>query len=331
MPAKMNNYKVNTERLTSLPEFAEASKEELRTLLALIEADGAPTSPEKLAEAASVSRSRASAAISFWREAGIITECEKAPSEPTITEEFEERVEIGAKIERGAAEVAKSIRDNSLAELIDECARIVGKPALSTDESKQIVALYTDYSLDEEYIITLAAHLSESKKRLSIPLIAGRAEALFKRGVTTLDELLSYISEKNEESEFEWEFKSIFGIYNRSLSPAEREYAQKWLGEFCFGAEIIKEAYGISTNSTSGLSYPYIDAILERWKSGGCKTVEDCKSLSEKEKPEQKTAEEKPARKPRTPKKETPRYGDFNPLDAFAKALTRSYSEDGKK
>ena len=220
MPAKMNNYKVNTERLTSLSEFAEASKEELRTLLALIEADGAPTSPEKLAEAAKVSRSRASAAISFWREAGIIIECEKAPSEPTITEEFEERVEIGAKIERGAAEVAKSIRDNSLAELIDECARIVGKPALSTDESKQIVALYTDYSLDEEYIITLAAHLSESKKRLSIPLIAGRAEALSSAALQRLTSCLATFPKRTRKASSSGN-SSPFSAYTTARFPPQ--------------------------------------------------------------------------------------------------------------
>lgn len=326
----MTKYIINTERLTQTPEFAEASKEELRTLLALIEAEGAPDSVEALAIAAKVSRTRAASALSFWFEAGILTEGEVKSSEPTITEEFEERIEIGAKIERSSKEAAKSIRDESLAELIDECARIVGKPALSTEESKQIVALYKDYSLDEEYIVMLAAHLSESGKRLSVPLIAGKADALFKRGITTVDELLTYISDKNEESEFEWEFKSIFGIYNRTLSPAERDYAAKWLGEFGFGAEIIKEAYGESTKHTSTLSYPYVDKILSGWSEAGCKTVEDCKRKSESEKPTQDAAEEKSAKKKKSEKKQTPRYGDFDVNDAFAKALMRSYGEDKK-
>ena len=321
----MTEYKFNAKALTSSEAFTEASKEELRVLLAIIAEGGKVESDAALAKAAGVSKGRASSSLVFWEESGIITENDGTP---TITEEFEARVELG-KLDTGTAiSTAKSVRDNELAALISECATLMQRPALNTEEIKTINALYTQYALDEEYIITLAAHINE-KGKLTAARLGTEAERLVKRGIDTAEALFAYIEEKANESSDEWEFRHLLGIYNRTLTKSEQDYVKKWYGEYGFGEEIIGEAYDITVRNTGKLSLPYMDALLTPWHEGGCKTIDDCRAAIERDKAA-KAAEDKqkmPPKMPRTPKT-TPRYGNFDPLEAFEAALKRSYGDE---
>lgn len=321
----MTEYKFNAGALTSGEAFTEASREELRVLLALIANGGRAESDAALASLAGVSRGRASSALVFWEESGVISERDGAP---TITEEFEERVELG-KLDTGTAiSTAKSVRDNDLAALISECASLMERPALSTEEIKVINALYTQYALDEEYIITLAAYIND-KGKLTAARLGTEAERLVKRGVDTAEKLVSYIEEKANETADEWEFRHLLGIYNRTLTKSEQEYVKKWYGEYGFGEDIIGEAYDITVRNTGKLSLPYMDALLTPWHDGGCKTLEDCRAAVERDKTA-RAVEEKQKTPPKMPRaqKQAPRYGNFDPLEAFEAALKRSYGDE---
>ena len=88
--------------LSDKDAFSEASKEELRVLLALIECGGRFDSVAELASHARVSVARAGSSLVFWEEAGVIRKTESQ----TITEEFEERIELGKIREIPAKEAA---------------------------------------------------------------------------------------------------------------------------------------------------------------------------------------------------------------------------------
>ncbi len=321
----MTKYRFNAKALTLGEAFTEASREELRVLLALIANEGRVESDSALAEAARVSRGRASSSIVFWEESGVIA---KDHGAPTITEEFEERVELG-KLDTGTAiTAAKSVRDNELAALISECATLMGRPALSTEEIKVINALYTQYALDEEYIITLAAYLNE-KGKLTAARLGTDAQRFVKRGIDTAEKLVEYIEETANETSDEWEFRHLLGIYNRTLTKSEQEYVKKWYGEFGYGEDIIGEAYDIAVRNTSKLSLSYMDTLLTKWHEGGCKTLEDCRAAVEHDKTARAVEEKQkmPPKMPRT-QKTTPRYGNFDPIEAFEAALKRSYGDE---
>ncbi len=321
----MIDYKFNAAALTASEAFTEASREELRVLLALIASGGRAESEGELAKAAGVSRGRASSSLVFWEESGIITERDGIP---TITEEFEERVQLG-KLDTGTAiSAAKSVRDNELAALIAECARLMDRPALNTEEIKTINALYTQFKLDEEYIITLAAYIND-KGKLTAARLGTEAEKLVKRGIDTAEGLMAYIEEKANESTDEWEFRHLLGIYNRTLTKSEQEYVKKWYGEFGYGEDIIGEAYDITVRNTSKLSLPYMDTLLTSWHESGCKTLDECRAAIEKDKAARAVEEKQktPPKMPRTPKN-APRYGNFDPLEAFEAALKRSYGDE---
>ena len=324
----MTEYSVNVFKLSERECFPDASKEELRVLLALISAEGIFKDTEELARLAHTSRARAAASLAFWQDAGVVTEKkEKTESASNVREEYESEDDP----EESAVNVAREIKDKSLASLLAECARLMDKPMLSTAETKKIVNVYVQYSLNEEYIITLAAFLKEQNKLTAVRL-ASDAERLVRKGIDCVEELEIYISKAAKVSDAEWQYKKFFAIYDRPLSPEESERAEKWFCTFGYSEQILGLAYSITTTNRGKLELPYMDSIVTGWFNSGCKTVADCEAENEKFKAEWKAENKRDGEAPsqRRKQKEKPRYGDFDVTDAFARALERSYgsSED---
>lgn len=321
------SYKISNKRLTETEAFATATAEELRVLLALMECEGIFESEDALAKLSSTSRARCISALALWEAEGIITQGD-AEHEPTIVEEFEERIRLGEFEETSAVEVAKTIRDDELAWLIDDFARLMNQPTLPTEDIKTITQIYRELKLSVEYIATLAAHLA-SKNRLTAYRLKDEAMKLVRREVDTYDDLDKYIQNKEDEKSSHPEFRRIMGLYGRSLSPTEKECFEKWGEEFCFSTEIVRLAYDIAALNTGKGSITYMDKILTDWYESGCKTVAECQAHSEARKNSGGYAEKLASRRAKTeaPK---PRYGDFDVEDAFKRALERSYGEDGE-
>lgn len=305
-------------KASAADSFREASAEELRVLIAVSEAGGAPLSYKDIAVLASVSEARARSATELWRAEGILGE-----QGDNLTDEFPERFSTDIYEER-SLEAAKSIRDGELAELLDECAVLMDKPALSTEEIKKITSLYSQLSLSAEYIFTLAAHLA-GRGSLTALRLAKKAESLVNSGVDTLEALCVYIEEQGTESDVDKEFRRLFGIWNRKLSKSEREYFRKWSEDFGYSTEIVGEAYGIMTsnNSATGVSLKYIDAILARWHECGCRTVAECRAQNERD--SHGRAEKKGEASTKKRSEEKPKFVDFDVDAAFKRALERSY------
>ena len=311
-----NNYSVHTVSLTENPAFSEASREELRVLLTLISLEGAPADASDIARMSGVSGARCRAAIAFWEEAGVIA---SAPHSG-IVEEFEERLLAGEIDEEPSVTVAATIRNEGLALLIEECAVIMGTPTLSQGEVKNLTALYSQYNLSPEYIVTLAAHL-QGKGELTVRQLCNRAIALDKRGVCTPEQLEEYIN--NAETGYEYEYRRIFGIYT-TPSKSQREYFKKWAEEFGYSAAIVTEAYDIAMLNTQKADMRYIDAVLSGWHEAGCRTVGECLAHTEAGKLERQKTQTKKTQKS---KPEAPRYGNFDVNEAFLNAVERSFGE----
>ena len=310
-------------KISDKEAFCEASREELRVLLALIEKNGMAFDMDEIASLSKTSKTRAASALVFWEEAGVIRK-----STPTITEEFEERLKLGEIREESAKDVAKHIRNSGLADMITECAALMKRSALNSAEIKQLTALNEQYALSEEFILTLAAYLSE-RGRLTVTKLVNKAIKLTEREIDNPKALEAYIIERESESEAEREFRKLFGIYGRAPSKTEKECFKKWSKDYGYFTEIVGEAYDIAvTNATRG-HISYADKLLSRWFETGCRTLADCKLRYEADEAEKKA--KKQAEKEPKLKKKTERYGDFDAEEAFLKALERSYGEDSKQ
>ena len=313
-----NNYKADLPGLCQNPAFTEASAEEMRVLLTLASLDGVPTEESDIARMAGVSAARCRAAIAFWDGAGVLS----INKTQGIVEEFEERLVAGEIDEEPAIKVAETIRDDSLAMMLEECATLMGTPCLSNQEVANLTGLHRQYQLSAEYIVVLAAFL-QSKGELTVRKLCNKAISLEKKGIVTADDLEKYIV--SLDSGDEWEFRRIIGIYNRNLSQAEKDLFKKWSEEYGFGATIVSEAYDIAAINTNGASLSYMDKVLTNWFDAGCKTVSECRAHSESERAKSKAA--KSEKKYSKSRPETPRYGNFDAHEAFLNAVERSFKE----
>lgn len=317
----MKKYTVLPLNLAGKECYLDASKEELRVLLALIELGGREFELSELVKISGVSKARVSAAITYWKEAEFISE---GDVEATITYEFEKRILKNEITDDGALATAKTIRNEKLAPLITECEAIMGRTMNST-ETKELIALYTQYGLSDEYIALLAAYIAK-KHKLTPKGLVNKALKLVEREIDTTEALLAYIEERESESETEYAFRRLFGIKDRALSKSEKEYFNKWSREYGYFTNIVGEAYDIAVMTTRTASLKYVDKILSRWYTAGCKTVEDCRRLDEEDK--EKRRIENDAKKAQDKKPQKERYGNFDIDDAFEKALKRSYGDD---
>lgn len=325
---KKKIYKVLPLRVTGTQAFAEASAEELRVLVALVEFDGVATTAEELAERASTSLSRTKASITLWESEGVV----KSTSEDSnLYDEFEFVESADNRREMSSLDLAETIRDNKLKELQEEISLIIGKGSMNKSETEAVTSLSTELGLSAEYIVTLASHLMKRYETKSVRLTAFRikneALKLTAKDITTLEELERYIAASERDTKDESEIRQVLGIYNRAIVKSEKEYYRKWTGEYCFGPEIISEAMDIAVVNTAKNSIKYVDGILTSWYKAGCKTLEDCKKHDAANLEERARRRSERSKNSKTEPK-TPKYGNFDPNAAFLAALDRSYSDD---
>ena len=320
-------YELNISCLTLTEGFRDATESELRVLLALIERDGYIDADE-IAALTGLSTARVNSALAFWKASGVSCECVGA-RENRVECEFEEDPLDDEEDEEESLDVAKSIRNGELADVIAECARLMNRPNLNTQEIKHITALWTQLALSGEYILTLAAHMAAGG-RLTARRLSREASRLTDRGIDTTEALECYIKNAEETTSAIAEIRKIVGIWGRNLSDTERAHFTRWSGEYGYSTAIISEAFSAAPAAGVTRIVPYMNKMLTVWHEAGCKTVEDCRRHSA----EYYAAKDgrKKLLLPQTDpgaksKAKTPKYADFDSEDALMKALARSYGD----
>ena len=317
-------FKVRLDGITELDCFREATKDELKILIAIKSLEDTPFCAESLADMLGVSAARIKAAITLFEESSVLV----ARGDTILAEveyEFEPKKE---KTTENKIKTANSLRDNHLQDLIQDMENLLEK-TLSARETERISNLYTEKSLSPEYILTLTSFLKARRNPLTVEAIVREAGKLAEKNVTTLEELEIYVKEKESEIKGEMEMRRLLGIHSRSLTPSERTFFKKWLHEFGYSSVIIGEAYDICVAATGKLSESYMDSILTGWHDAGCKTLEECRArVSIRKQEKAKKANNSSQKSKKTTEAETPKYADFNSEDALMRALERSYGEN---
>ena len=281
-----------------------------------------------MAKTAGVSVARCRSAIEFFKENGVLTDREDTLVFAKVIDEFEDRVSSGVRIEERSVDVARTIRDENLSDLITKVGDMMKRPSLSNNEIKCVSAIYTELGLSEEYILNLLAYMKDkSKSRLTPKALYDRAYRLSSSGINTIEELEIYISKHMNKRPCDYEFARIFGFDStRPFGTKEQEHFRRWSEEFGYSVNIVSIAYDITVDTIHKASTEYADSILEHWHKAGCKTVSDVEKLLSDE------AEERRNKKnSKTSKKEDDsplvKYTSFTMDDAIKAALARSYGE----
>ncbi len=295
--------------------FSEASAEELRALICLLETDG-KAGVEAIAKTAKISKARAGSALAFWQAA-----LEAGTQGQTVVDEFDYRLRPSVLDDMTGTETANVIRDNALSALYEECAAVLGKPVLNDTEVRDIAALYSQYALGEEFILTLLTDMAK-RSRVTVRTFVNKAIDLHGKGITTIEELSDYFTDRDNQGEWERRTRKALGIFSRALTSEEKTCFRKWVELYGYNEDVLTLAYDKTVAGSGKYSLAYMDKILTDWYQNRCLTKEEC---------EARAAASRPVPAGKKDKKEKPRYGNFDPDEAFRNALARSMGESPEK
>lgn len=307
---------IDIDKLCECEEFRCAGKDELRALAVLLVEGKLPA--DALAKYASISVARAKSALALWEEIGIFEQSRKSIIEDIYPERT---VSIGVS-EEDRRSVARTIQSEELAGLLEDCATLLGRATLNDLEVKVITGLYSQYGLSGEYIYTLLSDIADRSTKPTVKKLEMEAVRLMEKGIDTTEGLSEFFHHRDSITESERTVKRALSIVGRQLSPSEKKLAERWVFEYGYGEDMILLAYDFATASTSNPTMKYLEPILADWHTKGIRTESDAKAYREASQGEKKASKKS--------KKEPPRYGNFDPEEAFRKALERSYGEESE-
>jgi len=242
---------------------------------------------EKIAEALGLPTMDVADALLYWTESGIM-----ASNQPIVTpakkveEEAPKRVaKTVAAIKPTREEVAKRGNESEeIAFLLREAQMKFGR-GLRQNEVSTLVWLHDDEGMGIALILMLI-EFAKSEERCNIGYIERTATDWINSGISTIVDAEQRICEIHAQRNSWRRVSTAMGIEYRRPSEKELKITFKWVDEWAFSMDMLREAYDECVNNTSKFSMPYINKILESWHKQGIKTMEDIKNAEAKKKPD---------------------------------------------
>lgn len=181
--------------------------------------------------------------------------------------------------------VAKRMSDDKEIEfLLNEAQYILGRP-ISHNENAGLIMLHDNDGLPCEVILMLLTYGVSNQKGMKQIEALGSLWA--KDGVYTVQAAEEKIRELDQSKEAWHKVQSILGLEFRKPSQKEEETSNRWINEWKFSEEMIKEAYDICVNAKGKYIPNYVNTVLNSWYTKGITTVEQVRA--ERTKSPQKT------------------------------------------
>lgn len=295
-----------------------AGAAQLKVLLWTLRYAGEAFSDDDIAAALSMNKADVSDSMQYWIETGVVVKNENmlapmplegislqtAPvqTQPESIEHNTAQVSAqlpvpeknepkSVKVQRpekpDAEYLAKRITsDKSIAFLMQQADNILGRMTSSSD--KAALLLLNEYDgLPPEVIIMMLQYL-KSIGKINMSYIQKVGIAWGEKEIVTVEKAEKEIARLTQG-------RSAVSIVQRTLgldihSPTDREIvtADRWINEWRFSAEMIREAYEICVNAKGKYIPKYVDSILSRWHSANISTVEQARN---EQKPQNKKNE----------------------------------------
>ncbi|MGI5978117.1 MAG: DnaD domain protein [Oscillospiraceae bacterium] len=177
-----------------------------------------------------------------------------------------------------AEDISRRVDENGeFRAVVEETQRILGR-TLSGADLKTLFGIYDYLRLPAEVIFLLINHCVENtRERLgpgrlpSMRSIEKEAYVWYNREILTLERAEDYLArEKRRRGELA-DMKHLLQIRDRGFSPTERKYVESWL-DMGFPLESVALAYDKTVIKTGGLTWKYMDSILQSWHRKGLHT-----------------------------------------------------------
>ncbi len=161
------------------------------------------------------------------------------------------------------------------------------KKTLSATDMQRILYFYDElhFSIDlVEYLIEYCV----SQNHRSLNYIEKVGLAWHQENIHTVKEAKARARTWSKDY---YSILKAFGIRGRDPVDTEAEHMNRWLKQYGFSLDIIKEACARTIASTAQPSFNYAEGILSNWKQKGVKSYNDIKGLDEQHQKRVKSSE----------------------------------------
>lgn len=188
---------------------------------------------------------------------------------------------------------------------------------MNSKEMNLVSYLYLRLGFSQDLILHLYEYCI-SLGKTSVSYIQAVALSWHSKGIHTVEQA------KADSAAYNAAYSSVARTFalNRSLSPAEKKYVDKWQGTYHMDTDIICEACSRTILNIQKPSFQYADGILDNWKKNGISSMRDIKKADE-----QFAAAQQKARKPEPQEKRRNYSQSLRPND-FTSFPQRNMSAD---
>ncbi|MBQ2756189.1 MAG: DnaD domain protein [Oscillospiraceae bacterium] len=247
---------------------------------------------EKISAALRMSAGDVNDGLDYWKNEGLICESGAVPvvqpqamsqvqnkqqeeplTEPKAVRELKPLTAPPTRL--NAKELELLSKKPDISAMLKAAEAMLGKTFTSSDTST-LLWLTNWAGVPPEMILTVISYCIEiGKPRMSY--IQATAIAWMNDGVETVEQAEKYLKEVHAVRSYEKLVCSVFGIYNRALTTAEKKVIAIWQ-DAGFEQPLLKAAYERTIDAIGKISFNYINKILLSWKEKGITTPEQAEA-----------------------------------------------------
>lgn len=251
-----------------------ATESQIKVLLFSLKNISSGIEPDVIADFLKLPLDEVNDALEFWVQAKVLVNDSKQEPAVSKKDESDKSVIKPVTVKPTREEISSiALTDNKLSFLLGEAEMKLGR-AMRSNEIQNLAWLYLDHSMDVSLILMLVEY-AVTENKATVSFIEKVALSWLDAGVTTLAQAEEQIELRSRKKTAWGMVESAFGLDHRLPSDKELEFAGKWIIEWHFSREMLKEAYNRCVDTKAKLDMRYINGILERWFKEGIKNPSD--------------------------------------------------------
>lgn len=263
-----------------------ASANQLKVLLFLLRNNDKNFTYKELGDTLRIHEEDVKDCVVFWIDRGVLVEAygalvpDSKVTEPKTENEAQAekpkpKVTVSRPSKPDIVTAAQRVAsDEGLKFVLGEVESALGKP-LSSGNIATLVMLYDTCGLPAEVIVMLVNYCVSVGK--------ANMRAIETIGVRWADDGINSVEAAENkirlsiQADKNWSrVSSVFGLKNVGSPTAKQlEFAQKWIEEYHFSDDMLREAYEICVNTKGEMKLGYINGILTKWYKSGIFTAAD--------------------------------------------------------
>ncbi|MBO4897514.1 MAG: DnaD domain protein [Clostridia bacterium] len=227
---------------------------------------------KKIADALDILETDVLKAFDFWESKGIV----RRSSDGTV-----EFMDLSSDVEAQkpqkpaykASDIESMMKKSDIKQLVSHAEGIFGK-TLSQSEIGTLFGFYDWLHLPVEVILMLleyCASLQKTSMRYAEKVALSWAE----EGIDSIEKAHEFLSATENREKNTRYYKKLLGLRGGKFTDAEYAHIVQWTEKMGMPPELIKKAAEKASDVTGGVSFPYINGILQSWYKKDIKTVED--------------------------------------------------------